>query len=139
MDIKINAELADFKHDLGRKINTEDVDVYLINYVKIEQFDIIKKQVGDVDISKFQNQFNTLIDKKLKEFKRSSIGQINHSNNEVDEIDDGLSESYASELEDSYNVKNLKEESRFDKQKQNNSNKINDTDKNKGNNAYEKN
>jgi hypothetical protein len=138
MEIKINAELADFKHDLGRKINTENLDDYLINYVKIEQFEMIKKQVGDVDMSKFQNQFNTLIDKKLKEFKRTSVGQFNHSKNEVDEIDDCLSESYASELEDSYNVNNLKEESRFDKQKHNN-NKINDPDKNNVKNAYEKN
>jgi len=74
----------------------------------------LKVQVGDIDLKKYTEDFNKLIEKKIKEM------QIEDWENE-DEDEEG-SEEYGSELEDDVDVNTIVNK-RFNKKKTNKDNK----------------
>jgi len=59
MEIKINAELSDFKIDLAKKLNIEDAEIQFSKYLNLEEF--------ESQIQKNNNLIYKTIDKKLKE------------------------------------------------------------------------
>lgn len=56
MEIKINAELSDFKIDLAKKLTIEDAEIQFSKLVNNDDFEI--------QLQKFNNQINNLIPKK---------------------------------------------------------------------------
>jgi len=84
MEIKINAELSDFKIDVAKKLNIEDAEIQFAKLVKSEDLEL--------QIQKNNNNIYKTIDKKYlsKDHKQNGFSD-----------DDDQSESYGSELEDS--------------------------------------
>mmetsp|Transcript_7185 Transcript_7185/g.6297 ORF Transcript_7185/g.6297 Transcript_7185/m.6297 type:complete len:207 (-) Transcript_7185:1699-2319(-) len=87
MEIKMNSELSDFKINLGKKINGDDVEKLMNNFVKLSDFDIVKSQIGDIDLVQYTDKFRIMIEQKLREFK------FNKGHNKDSDDDDGHSQS----------------------------------------------